>query len=241
MAILALTAASVYIHDYDFTGDSNRLELKSDVAVLDATTFRSGGWTELAGGLRTGSLTLDGFWQSAASGAVDLELFPDLGVLALPATIAASETETGTAYMAQVGKFGTQVFGKIGELAPFTLTAANTSTLGVIRGQLAAKRQTVAATGALGSGCNLGAVSATQFVYATFHVFSAGTTITAVVESASAGTFAGATTRSTIGPLTTTGSVWITRVAGPITDTWWRLRVSAITGSFSVAGAIGIQ
>jgi hypothetical protein len=33
----------------------------------------------------------------------------------------------------------------------------------------------------------------------------------------------------------------MTRLAGPFTDAYWRLNVSAITGTFSVAGAIAVQ
>jgi hypothetical protein len=45
----------------------------------------------------------------------------------------------------------------------------------------------------------------------------------------------------TFGPITTVGGTWGTRVAGAITDTWWRLRVTAITGTFQIACAAGFK
>src|SRR6266545_1939645 len=65
-----------------------------------------------------------------------------------------------------------------------TVAAAETEAGPAWMWQLAKAMGTVSATGALGSGCNLGAVSATQKLYATFHVFGTpGTTITVVIES----------------------------------------------------------
>jgi hypothetical protein len=93
----------------------------------------------------------------------------------------------------------------------------------------------------LGTGYQLGAVAATQYLYGALHIFTAGTTITVVLESDDNAGFSSATTRATLGPLTTTGGTWATRVAGAITDDYYRFRVTAITGTFSVAGSAGIK
>ena len=60
------------------------------------------------------------------------------------------------------------------------------------------------------------------------------------IESDDNGSFTSATTRATIGPLTATGGTWVTRVAGAITDDYYRFNVTAITGTFSVGAAFGI-
>ncbi|HEY9416720.1 MAG TPA: hypothetical protein VIQ30_18350, partial [Pseudonocardia sp.] len=86
----------------------------------------------------------------------------------------------------------------------------------------------------------VGAVASGQFAYAALHVFSAGTTMTVQVQSAATVGFASPTTRGTFSAATAVGGLWLTRVAGPITDTYWRLNVSAITGTFQVAGVIAI-
>ena len=110
-----------------------------------------------------------------------------------------------------------------------------------MRGQLAKAKGNVSATGQLGSVLNLGAPTSTQYVYATLHVFSAGATITVEVQSDSSAGFGTPTTRGTIGPITARGGTWMTRVAGPFAaETHWRMNVSAVTGTHSVAGAIAV-
>lgn len=241
MSVLALTDAFVHVHGYDFTSDSNALRLAMEAAALDKTTFGSAGWREITGGAKSHTLDVDGFWQSATSAAVDPESFPDLGVVDRVVTLGTVQAEGEPAYMLQAGKFAYSMFGPYGELAPFTLGCAGTNGVGVVRGTLAKERANVSSTGALGSGLLLGAVGASQFLYGTVHLFTAGTTVTIVLESDDNAGFTSATTRATIGPLTTTGGTWVPRVAGAITDTYFRYRVSAITGTFNIAAAIGVQ
>jgi hypothetical protein len=242
MAVLPLTDCFLHVAGYDFTTDTNNAALGVEAAALDATTFGSSGATTLAGGLKSVSLSYSGFWQVDGSSdqAVDNQGFPMLGT-SQAYTFGPVETEGSPAYMFEAMKSSYSHGGGVGELMPFSLAASATSGQGVVRGQLAKSRGNVSATGAIGTGLNLGAVSASQYLYATFHVFTPGTTITVVVESDDNSGFTTATTRATIGPLTTSGGTWVTRVAGSITDTWWRFRVTACTGTFSVAGAIGVQ
>jgi len=240
MSELALIDAFAYVAGHDFTGDTNQLQFQAEAAALDATTFGSGGWMENAYGLKNLGFNMQGFFQSATDDAVDPEAFTDLGVASRVHTFGDVETETSPAMIFQAGKSQYQLLGQVGELAPFQLQSVGTDGVGAIRGQLAKAKGVVSAVGALGSGLNLGAVASGKYLYATFHVFSAGTTITVLVESDDNSGFTTAATQQTIGPITTRGGTWMTRVAGPITDTWYRMRVSAITGSFTVAGAIGI-
>jgi hypothetical protein len=240
VTVLALTDCFAYVHGYDLTGDSNDAKAVFDVETLDGTTWGSAGWKTPVGGLKGTSFTIDGFVSNSANDP-DAQLFPELGTADRVHTIGIAATETTPAYFWQGGKFNLALFDKVGQLAPFSASSMGTNGVGAVRGQLAKKKGNVSATGALGSGCNLGAVASGQYLYASFHVFSAGTTITAVVESDTSNAFAAPTTRMTFGPITTTGGVWGTRLAGPLTDTWYRLKVTAITGTFSVAGAIGIR
>jgi len=240
MAGFALLNATPYVSGYDFTGDSNKLTLASSLADLDTTTFANSGWRSRTGGLKDATLHLEGFW----SGPQDAESFPALGTVDQAMTVSPTGVATSVAYMGQVAKLQYATFDAVGMLMPFSLDASGSNNAGLVRGQLAAAKQTVSATGALTptTGVQLGAVGSTQFLYATFHVFGTpGTTITAVVESATSNAFSSPTTRMTIGPITVAGGTWGTRVAGSISDTWYRVRISAITGTFSVAAAIGVQ
>lgn len=242
MTSFALTDATIWIGGYDFTGDSNELSLEISADELECTVFGGGGYKSRAAGLRNTEMSVGGYWQSATTDAVDPQVFPNLGTVDRVVTLAPTSTETSVAYMFQAVKLGYQMFGDVGSVTPFTLSAQGSNGIGTVRGQVAKAKGTVSATGALGSVVNLGAPTSTQYVYATLHVFSAGTTITVQVQSDTASNFPSATTRATIGPLTTTGGTFMTRVAGPFAgETHWRLNVSAITGTFQVAGAIAVQ
>lgn len=239
---LALTNAFIYVHSHDFTGDSNELQVPMEVASLDKTNFRSGGWTELHPGLKKVEPQVKGNWGAGAD-SVDALSFADLGVANRVWTVGPAETEGEVAYLLRAGNLSyVPLEGAVGDLARFTLSGHGTDGVGVARGRLIKKLGSVNATGALGTAQQLGAVGSTQSLYATFHVFGTpGTSITILVESDDNSGFTSATTRATIGALTAAGGTWVTPVAGPITDDWWRLRVSAITGTFTVAGALAIQ
>lgn len=242
MASFAFVDAQIFVAGYDFTGDSNQVALKAEVEELDATTFRSGGTRERKGGLRNTSADVSGFWQSDDVDAVDPQVFPALGVPNRVVTLSPTGTEGDVAYLFRGGKFSYDMFGQVGELTPFSLSMLGSDGVGLVRGRLAKAKGSVSTAGALGSALNLGPVASDQHVYASLHVVGTpGTTITVLVESDDSAGFASPTTRGTIGPITAAGGTWMARVAGPITDTHWRFNVSAVTGTFTVAGAIAVQ
>ena len=241
MAPVVLTDCVAWVGGYDFTTDSNAITIDVGVDDQDSTTFGQAGWKGRTGGLKSVSTDLKGLWQSATLLAPDPQAFTDLGVADLGQTYAIASTEGSTAYFYQGLQLSYDLFGAVGELAPYAVKSSGSNYAGAIRGGVSPAKGSVVGTGALGAGLNLGAVSATQYLYGIFHVLGTpGTTVTGKLESATAGSFAGATSRATFGPITTAGATWVTRTAGAITDTWFRFNVTAITGTFSIAGAIGI-
>lgn len=247
MSTLVLTDLTTLVGGYDMTGDSNEAELSVSVEELETTTFGDPatgqkGRTRIAG-LEDVESTINGYWQSGDD-AVDPHVFSNLGTALLPITQCPRNLEGAPAYMYRARTFTYQVGGEVGQVLPFELTisgAVGNGQVGVVRGRLAARSQAVSQTGPVGTALELGEVAEGQHLYATFHVLSAGTTITALVESDVNSDFSSPTTQMSIGPVTAQGGVWATRVAGPITDTHYRLNVSAITDSFVIAGAIGIR
>jgi len=239
MPAFALLDVDLYVAGHDFTGDTNQAQLNLEAAALDATTFGSGRWMENAYGLKTVAFNHSGFWQSALDDAVDPDSFGDLAIERVH-TFTETGVETDPAWFFNAAKSNYQIGGEVGPLAPFSLASTATDKYGAIRGQLAKAKGAMNAIGALGSGLQLGAVAADQFLYASFHIFTAGTTATIQVQSATTGAFGAPTLRGTIGPLTTRGGTFMARVPGPITDQFYRFNVSAITGAFVAAGAIGI-
>lgn len=241
MPTWALTNAGIYVDSHDFTGDSNQVQLACEAVANRRTTFRSGGWEEYNMGAKTSTLTAAGYGSFGVD-SVDEWTFSNLGNPGRVATVAGIEDEGQPAYMlaSLPTQFGTG--GQYGENVPFGLNGAGSDSYGVVQGRLLKEYGTVSAIGATGTGVQVGAASGSQFLYATFHIFGTpGTTITAVVESDDANTFASAVTRITFGPFTTAGGRWATRIPGAITDNWYRLRVTAITGTFVIACAVGVQ
>lgn len=237
MPVKVLTDAFVYVDSYDFTGDTNQVRISCEAQTEDITNMRSGGWTESVMTLKRSTFDESGFWSSD----LDAVYHPNIGS-SLVHTVGPSESEDGRCQIWQAANFQGPMFGvDVGGVAPFSLASQGTDGVGVISARLIKEKATVSATGATGTEVQLGAVSATQYLYATFHIFTAGTTITALLESDADDTFGSPTTRVTFGPYTTAGGRWATRVAGPITDPWFRLNVSAVTGSFVIACAAGIQ
>jgi hypothetical protein len=240
VAVFALTNAFIYGGSHDYTGDSNEVRIACEAEPLDSTTMRSGGWRSFVHGLKTSTLTAAGFAQFDATD-TDTHQFGQLGAADV-FTVGPVETEGQPAYMLQSLPYDFTYGGSVGELAPYSLNGSCSDGVGVVRGQLAVEQVAVSGTGAIGTELELGDVSASQYVYSTIHLLgTAGTSITVLIESDADDTFGSATTRITHGSHTTVGGRWGTRAAGAITDTWWRARVSAISGTWTVAVAIGIQ
>jgi hypothetical protein len=236
-APLVWTDCSVWVDDQALTTQSNELTLNLSVEEKEVTTFGGGGFKQRIGGLRDTECDVKGVEDTSA--AIDSDAFTNLGVQRV-VTLSPTGAATATAYMFRAKNFEHQRLGGIGDVAPFSLKMQGSDGVGLVRGQIAAAKGNVSATGALGSAVNLGAVGASQYLYAALHIFTAATTITVKVQSDDNSGFTSATDVATIGPLTTTGGTWMTRVAGSITDTYYRFNVSAITGTFNVAGAIAI-
>jgi hypothetical protein len=244
MPVEVLLNAFAYIDSHDFTGDSNTSTLTATAQVHPITNFRSGGWTENAMGIFEIDYNLAGFGSFGAD-SVDSNGFDNLGVTDKTHIVGPSETdEGGVCKFWQGGSVHFEQFGvDPGNVNPFSVNSVGTDgQIGLVMGRLIKAMGTVSATGATGGEVQLGAVASDEYLYGSFHVFGTpGTTITGVLESDADDTFGSATTRITFGPYTTAGGRFATRVAGPITDTWYRLRVTAVTGSFVIACAAGIQ
>ncbi|PXY25151.1 hypothetical protein BAY59_24300 [Prauserella coralliicola] len=243
MSTIALLNCFSYVDGHDFTADTNQANLAMEAAALDRTTFRSNKWAELAAGLKSSTFDESGFFQ-AGDGQVDPEVFNRLGQRNRVHTFGPEEVEGGPAYMWKAGQFTYSLLGTIGEMAPFSVQAQGTDSVGVVRGRLAKALGDVSATGVLGSPVNLGAGAEGEYLYLTFHVFSAGTSISVKVESASDQAFTAPTdvASATLGPITAAGGTWMSRIdASAFTDPWYRLNVVACTGTFSVAAALAIQ
>jgi len=249
MSSFAANNITTWFGGYDMTGDLNSTTLAMEYDALGADAFKPGTVTKpgrvRVAGLESVQLDQAGLWQ-AADDAVDPVAFAALGGSSQPVSNSPDGLESSVAYLYRVRAFNYELFGQVGEVAPFRLTAQSArgtglASVGGIRGRVLKTKGNVSGTGGLGSVVQVGAVGAGQYLYAAVHVFSAGTTISMDLASDDNLGFTSGTTRGSVGPITTTGGTWMTRVAGPITDDYWLFNVTACTGTFSLACTVGIR
>jgi hypothetical protein len=93
MAKMVLLAAYLSINSNDLSSSTSKIELSTDVKDEDTTTFGSGGWTEVLGGLKSAKLSIT-FKQDVASGQLDATIWPLLGTV-VPFEVRASNASVG--------------------------------------------------------------------------------------------------------------------------------------------------
>jgi hypothetical protein len=237
----AFTDLLTYVAGYEFTTDMNESTLDAPFEELDRTVFGNTAKQRKAG-LEDIESKLTGLGDFDDD-AVDEQAFNQLTGLQTITQIPRGAAGD-TAFLYQARSLSYQTFGKIGELVPFEVGLKGGKTngsAGLVRGQLAKVRAAVSGTGQLGSVLNLGAPAAGQSVYWTVHALAAGTTVTVKLQSDDAAAFSSPTDRDTA-TITTAGGTWKKFAAGALSgEAYWRLTVSAITGTFTLAAAIGIK
>ena len=246
MAVQGLMDARIMLGGYEYTSFSNSLTTDYAAEMLDNTVFGDSTRSNRAG-MRTFSFTVNGFRDDGAA-----TPFGDSGGTAYSRVGAAREVfsfaPVGTAdgqrsyTIRGVNGTYTPLSGTVGDILPFELTgsAAHSELIkGVVEG-VGTKTSTANSTGS-----NLGALSATQTLYAGLHVTAfAGTspTLDVLIESDSGSGFGTASSR--IAFTQNTGSIqsqWGS-VNGAVTDTYWRTKMT-IGGSgpsFTVYVTLGI-
>jgi hypothetical protein len=241
---LVAVGAFLYAGGHDFTGDIKQWSVDGGSETKDKTTFRNSGARKKRTGLLTAAFSMNGFTDLSEDGQ-DAHLFTAYsGRSSRVITVGNDETEGQPCVMMQglTAAFNPGGGGPVGELSAFSANGVSSDGTGAMRGALLLEQTAVSTTGAKGTGVQLGAVSATQYLYASLHLLgTAGTSITAVIESDDNSGFTTATTRCTFSSLTAADGYWATPAAGAITDDWYRLRVTSVTGSWTVACAAGVR
>lgn len=125
MAKYVVTGNKVKINGTDLSDSVARAELSINVADVDTTDFGSAGYTELIGGLKSGTVSID-FHQDYAAASVEATLFPLLGSIATAVIIAGNGTaasSTTPAYTATVlVNNWNPVSGAVGDLSTVSVT-----------------------------------------------------------------------------------------------------------------------
>ena len=244
----AMQNVGLWVADRDVACDVNQCDLTVTVAELSTTVFGCAdstdrGWESSISGKRSAKLAYAGFSDFSAA---DLsgQTFADLGGLQpitvtpdIPATPALGDL----AYFFRARRYEVSMVDTHGDVAKVSVTAGGSGD--VIRGRLMVPKSAITATGSSASS-QVGAVSATQSVYASLHVFTvSGTspTLDVTVGSDDNSGLTSETSRLTFPQATGVGSGWQS-LAGAITDDYWVVNytIGGTTPSFTFAVAIGI-
>lgn len=241
MAIQFWKDLSILVATVEAAGHGKNCVLETTVEPLDITALNTTGWTTLIGGRKSGHVNLD-FMSDMADDSLDETFFSLLGVSDVVKSFVTATADGSTAYtMRGVPLSFKPIEGEPGGLAMANL--ADQPSGPVIRGTLIHPSSVARTSSGTGTERQLGALSATQTMYAGLHVIAAsGTTPTldVIVQSDTVG-FASPTTRITFAQAVAKTSAWGT-VAGAVTDDYWRVSytIAGTTPSFTFALICGI-
>lgn len=243
MAEFVLTNVRFFAGSADLTGHSNKVEITTEVEDADATTFNSSGWTEVVGGLRSTEISGEGLWEASDYSYPDDAAWESLGNDRAITICPTTPSDGDLAYFTSAVRLDYTLGGAVGDIAPWTSTWKSNWPL--VRGVSAHPPGTARTATGEGTGVELGAVAAGSYLYANLHVLAAsGTTPTldVIVESDVDDTFASPTTRITFDQVTSTASASAKRVAGAITDTWFRVQytIGGTSPSYRFIATLGI-
>ena len=241
MAKFVFNDGKVFSGGYDLSSHVTSVNLDITAEELDATTINSGGFREKLGGLKDSTLSMDGFYEAGAN-KPDALLGASIGNELIVTTVPDAGVGN-TAYFMKSRLFSYQMFGAVGEIAPFSISKSQSDDE-VVQGKIEIDGA-LTATGN-STGVQLGAVGATEKVYVAIHCTAvSGTstpTVTFKLQSDDNSSFTSPTDRITFSNITAIGADYQS-AAGAITDTYYRLNytISGTSPSFSIHATIGIE
>lgn len=118
MAVFALTSVTTTLNSVDITAYTKNVTLALDAAQLDTTDFASGGWVEMIGGLKSGTLSIE-FMDDLADGEIDNDLFDIFGTV-VAFTVKGTSSAVGVnnpSYSGNVLITNHPLGGSVGDLA----------------------------------------------------------------------------------------------------------------------------
>jgi hypothetical protein len=235
MSAFVMTDCEIWADDYNLTSVANSVEASVESEEVDVTTFGSNGDRRFIGGLKQAQLQVMTFTDYTVD-AKGLD-----GEANVVLTFVGEGNDQGNTSLTIPG-LSTAVTegGAVGEARKTDLTFRGTGQ--PLFGKLLQPKITRTASGS-SAALQLGAVPAGKKVYLACHVLAAsGSTPTLTIKLQSGTTSGGATTdRITSSEFTGTG-VELKALAGPVTDTWWRINatIGGAGPSFTLACTVAI-
>lgn len=230
--------ARLFVAGHDLSGHMNALALTYGADMLDATAMGDSA-RKHQGGLKSIVGNHQGLWESGA-GKPSAVLFTAVGGPGVPVVIAPTGGDAGSvAHMFQATHAEYTPGGSVGELLPFAVTMEGARGTPPVRGILAHNGEEEG--NVTGTAYQIGAAVTGQSVYAALHTLSGSGTFAVTVESDEDEDFLDPTARivfATVATGTAVAAEW-KALAGPVTDTWWRVTATnPATRNFAVAVGI---
>lgn len=244
---LVLLDSRLFVAGADLSGSNNKVEISESAEAKGTTNFRSGGAEENLAGISSVEISASGQWEAGSAGEVDDAFWAGRRALEpwSAGPTGASDLAPGNLmWLTKALRTKANYFGGVGDVAAWDAAAKGTWPL--VRGQSAHASGVPRTANGNGTAVQLGAVATGQHLYANLHVLSiSGTatpTITAKIQSDNGSGFPSATDVGSFAARTAVGGESI-RVAGPITDDWFRVSwtITGTTPSFLFLVAFGIE
>ena len=231
MGQIVFDNAVILFDGAELSADCNQVSIALSRALLNATVFGDL-FNRNRAGLGTVDVSIEGFWNAGTNpDKVYPSLFNALGSSDKLLTVFADGVTEGTATDKGMGLATTvatfsPIRGTHGQLLGFNGRFAGRGSTPVEAVTLKDSRSSFYGATDSGTKFNVGAVTSTQYLYAGLHVIGyQGTspTLDMRIQSDANGSAGGETTRITFTQVAgATSGQYATRVAGPITDAWWR-------------------
>ncbi len=221
MASHILSDAGIWVGGFDLRGFSNQGSVEESVALIEDNVFG-----DTAKRRKAGLLDVTGAARGYFDATLDAGLKAKVGLVDEVVTFSAPDTAEGSNaafFQAAAGEL-VPIDGELGAMDGYSLGVEASGGDGLIHGAIMVHgTKTVTANG---TGRQLGAVSATQQLFAALHVVSvAGTnpTLDVTVESEVDDAWASPITQITFAQKTAIGAEYPTPINGAVTDSWWRV------------------
>ena len=245
MSKFTLQNVRLFAAGADLTTRNNRAEMSMEAESKDATAFTATGntWHEELAGIKTVTVDGAGQWEAGDLSMVDDSAFAMLGATA-PLTLCPQTAVDGSlAYLTAFNRQAYTLGGAVGDVVPWS--GHWVGNWGLARGQVLATptARTVTGTGSIITLPNA-PLLASQYAVGTLHLMglTVGASVTLTIQSAATVGFASPTTRLTFNAQSAIGGQ-VFRIAGPITDLYWRASytISGSSPSLLFMSAIGVS
>jgi hypothetical protein len=242
MAVYANVDISYLVGSIEVAGNAKSVTANAECTALDTTALSTSGWTTVIAGLKTGTFQAELMADLVTLG-LDETLQGYFATADVPQSLSIGSADGSVTYFGRtLATSYTPLQGAPGELAMSSITA-KTSTGPLVRGLRIFPPSTSVTATANGTGRQLGALSASQTLYAAMHVLSRTGTLsmTLKIQSDDNAGFTTPTDRITSFTAATGRTYQWGSVAGAVTDTYWRAVLTCTgSGTMSVGVSAGI-